>query len=657
MSPQIQQTFAEAVRLSQAGRLQEAEALCRVVVAEQPGHAGALGMLGGIMQRTGRVQEAGEWLSRFVMVQTGNPQAWNELGIALKYSGRTDMALSSLKKAIELKPDYAGAHCNLGVVLMDKGELNEAIKAFERAIALDPNFLGAYSNLGMALRAQGRLDAAIAAHRKAIALGPNNAGAQNNLGITLAGNGELDDAAAAFKKAIALQPNFAEAYSNLANVLKDQGDLDGSMAACRQAMAIRPEYADAHDNLILAMQYHPGFDSRAIAEELDRWNRRYAEPLGKLIEPHRNDRDADRRIRVGYLSADFREHPVGRNLLPLIANHDRGKYEIICYAQVSRPDGITARFQKCVDGWRNIVGVSDDRLAMLIRADEIDILVDLALHTAGNRLAVFARKPAPVQATFAGYPGSTGLKTIDYRLSDPHLDPPEMDESIYSELTIRSPSSFWCYDALDEGEIRVNALPARDAGFTTFGCLNNFCKINDGVLALWAKTLRQVANSRLLLLASPGGHRERLLRRLLRDEIDSRRIEFVSRRPHREYLKLYHRIDLGLDTFPYNGHTTSLDSLWMGVPVITLTGQSAVSRAGWSQLSNLGLTDLAAKTPDEFVQIAVDLANDLPRLESLRSSLRNRLERSPLMDGPRFARDVEAAYRRMWQTYCENKPA
>jgi predicted O-linked N-acetylglucosamine transferase (SPINDLY family) len=314
---------------------------------------------------------------------------------------------------------------------------------------------------------------------------------------------------------------------------------------------------------------------------------------------------------------------------------------------------MTAQFQQHADRWRNIVGCSDEQVADQIRQDGIDILVDLALHTADNRLLVFARKPAPVQATFAGYPGSTGLTAIDYRFSDPYLDPIGMDESIFSEQTIRLPHSFWCFDPLDCRDICVNALPALGSGVVTFGCLNNFCKVNDEVLALWAKVLRQVDNSRLLNLAPLGSHRSRILQRFQKQGIDPERVEFVARQSRREYLETYHRIDVGLDTFPYNGHTTSLDSFWMGVPVVTLVGNSAVARAGWCQLSNLGLGELAGQTAEEFVRIAVELAKDLPRLEQLRSTLRRRMGQSPLMDAPGFAQSIEAAYRQMWRTWCK----
>jgi predicted O-linked N-acetylglucosamine transferase (SPINDLY family) len=289
------------------------------------------------------------------------------------------------------------------------------------------------------------------------------------------------------------------------------------------------------------------------------------------------------------------------------------------------------------------------QLTDCVREDRIDILVDLTLHMAHNRLLLFARKPAPVQVTWLGYPGTTGLETMDYRLTDPYLDPPDQTEQFYSERSIRLPHTFWCYQPhMLEGEDlpEVNPLPALTAGAVTFGCLNNFCKVNPSLLELWGKVLQAVPGSRLLLLA-PSGSRRQWVKKILGDRVD-----FVDHCPRQAYLDLYHRIDLGLDTLPYNGHTTSLDSLWMGVPVVTSIGKTVVGRAGWSQLSNLGLPELAAKTEEEFVSITAGLAKDLPRLAELRKTLRPRMTASPLMDAERFARDIESAYRQMWQEWC-----
>jgi predicted O-linked N-acetylglucosamine transferase (SPINDLY family) len=325
--------------------------------------------------------------------------------------------------------------------------------------------------------------------------------------------------------------------------------------------------------------------------------------------------------------------------------------EIFCYASVVHPDHLTGQFQRYADVWCPIVGFSTTRIVDLIRRDQIDVLVDLSLHTGNNHLLVFAHKPAPVQASFAGYPGSTGLDTIEYRLTDPHLDPPESSDHFHQEKLIRLPHTFWCYDPSSPAPA-VNPLPAQTNGHVTFGCLNNFCKVNDGVVQLWAQVLKAVDRSRLMILCHEGSHRQSLLDIVQREGVDPDRIEWVTRCPRREYLELYHRIDIGLDTFPYNGHATSLDSYWMGVPVVTLVGPTVVGRAGLSQLTNLGLGELIARTPQRYIQLAADLANDLPRLTELRRTLRSRMQASPLMNAGRFARDIEAAYRQMWRNWC-----
>jgi predicted O-linked N-acetylglucosamine transferase (SPINDLY family) len=368
-----------------------------------------------------------------------------------------------------------------------------------------------------------------------------------------------------------------------------------------------------------------------------------------MVRPSRGKDSAGRRLRVGYVSADFTDHCQSFFTLPLLARHDRRRFEVFCYSSAARPDAITEKLRACAENWRDVAGVSDERLAKMIGEDRIDILVDLNMHMANGRLLTFARKPAPVQVAWLAYPGTTGLEAMDYRLTDPYLDPPGQHDEFYSERTIRLPESFWCYEPL-EGDIPVNQLPALGAGHFTFGCLNNFCKVNRAVLELWGAVMRAVGGSRLLLLAPRGGARQRVVDILGRQGIDDSRLEFVDRQPRWEYLRLYHRIDLCLDTFPYNGHTTSLDSLWMGVPPLTLVGAAAVGRAGWSQLSNLALRELAADTPQRFVEIAGRWAGDLSQLSRLRASLRDLMLGSPLCDAGRFARSMETAYETMWQS-------
>ncbi|MEI8196098.1 MAG: hypothetical protein WCI73_09335, partial [Phycisphaerae bacterium] len=430
---------------------------------------------------------------------------------------------------------------------------------------------------------------------------------------------------------------------------------DAALASLRSAVALAPQATQFYSSLLYLLIFHPGFNAEQLLREHVAWAQACAAPLASQMRPHPHDRTPGRRLRIGYVSPDFSAHVLSFIMLPLLRHHNHQEFEIICYASVSRPDAMTQRVRACADLWRDISGVTDAQVAELIRQDQIDILVDLSLHMRHNRLLVFARKPAPVQVTYCGYPGTTGLAAIDYRLTDPYLDPESADLTVYTEQSVRLPHTFWCY-APENAEPAVNPLPALAAGYITFGSLNNFSKIHPELLRLWARVLRAVPNSHLLLLSGEGKHRQRTRDLLAAEGVENvvERIEFVERQSQPEYLRTYHRIDIALDPLPYNGHTTSLDALWMGVPIVTQVGPTVVGRAGMSQLMNLGLPELVAQTPDQYVEIAATLAQDMGRVAALRSSLRQRMQRSPLMDAPAFARDVETAYRSMWRWWCEN---
>ena len=575
-----------------------------------------------------------------------------ESGVSHHQAGRLAEAERFYRQVLALQPDHAEALHLLGMLAAQAGRLDVAVELIRRAIRIRPDFVNAHYNLGLALQDKGQLGEAVTSYRQAIQLQPDYAEAHSNLGIALTNMGQVEEAIASFRRAIRIKPGFAEAHYNLGNALRSEGQLEEVIACYRQAIRLRPELVEAHSNLVNTFLYHPGYDARMIHEEVRHWNQQHAEPLKKFIQPHHNNRDPERCLRIGYVSADFFDHASAFFLLPLFRHHDRRQVEVFCYSHQAHTDQVTQQMKDRVQHWRTTVGQPDAKIAAQIRQDQIDVLIDLKLHSGGNSLLMFAHKPAPVQATWLGYPGTTGLDTMDYRLTDPYLDPPGLDDAFYSERSIRLPDTFWCYDPLTD-EPKVNAPPCLEKGWVTFGCLNNFCKINDAVLALWAGVLKAVSNSRLLLLAPEGSSRQRVLDRLGREGIGPERVEFVARQSRSEYRKTYHRIDIGLDSFPCNGHTTSLDSFWMGVPVVTLAGKTVFGRAGVSQLSNLGLPELIARTPDQYVQIATDLANDLPRLAELRRTLRARMEASPLMDAPRFARNIEAAYRQMWRNWCE----
>jgi predicted O-linked N-acetylglucosamine transferase (SPINDLY family) len=634
------------------GRLDEAQASYQQAVRLQPDYAEAHFRLGSTLLEKRQPALATVHLRQALQQKPNDAEAYHSLGIALKEQGKLAEAAAHFQQAIRYWPDYALAQVNLGITLAAQGRPAEAVSCFQQALRIRPDFAEAHNNLGNALRELGQWAEAEASLRQALRIKPDYAAAHYNLGIVLWRQLRLDEAVASYEQALRLQPDHVEAYLNIGNARKDQGRLDDALAAYRDALRLDPNAAHVYSNLIMTLNYHPGSDAGSIYEECRCWNRRYAEPLRQLIEPHRNGPDPERRLRIGYVSPDFREHVDASFTIPLLSNHDHRQHEIICYAGVIRPDAVTEQLRGYADVWRSTVGLSDQQLAELVRSDRIDILVDVKLHTANNRLLMFARKPAPVQVAWLGYPGTTGLTAIDYRLTDPYLDPPGLFDAFTSEEPIRLPDTFWCYDPRSDQQA-VNALPAARAGQITFGCLNNFCKVNDDCLALWALVLRALPRSQLLLLAPRGPVRERVLARLEQDGITASRVEFVDKQPRAEYLKLYHRIDLALDPLPYNGHTTSLDAFWMGVPTITLVGKTVVGRAGWSQLSNLGLQGLAAEAPEQYVALAAELAGDLPRLQELRGTLRQRMQKSPLMDGRRFARHVEEAYRQLWRRWCQ----
>jgi len=699
---QVEQALQLAMQYSAAGSLAEAEALLRQVLAVQPGRVEAIKCLGNIFKLRGQFDQAAAAyrralelrsddfevhfnlgatltdlglfddavavLSRLIQFWPNVAVAYNNRGIALRKQGRFVEAVGDYRRALQLQPNLFEACFNLGNALKDLGELEQAIAAYQQALRLNANDTAVCNNLGIALTALGRAKEAIAVYEYATRIDGRDSRTYNNLGLTLRDMGQLEGSSAAFRRALEIRPDYAMALRNLGSVLRDQGRLDEALAAYRRAAELQPRDPSALSNVIYALQFHPEMRFKDIAAARQEWNERFAEPLKRSIEPHTNVRDPERRLRIGYVSAEFREHVIGRNLLPLLRQHDRRAFEVFCYSGVARKDGLTAEFRRLADVWRDVGAVSDLALANQIRQDGVDILVDLTQHMSDNRLPVFARKPVPLAVSFAGYPAGTGLDAIPYRISDRYLESEfgvrssEFGPGLRSSSSDLRPAeqvflteSFWCYDPCG-AEIGVNELPADTSGRVTFGCLNHFAKVNESVLRLWGRLLVEVKNSRILFLTATGSHREWVHTVLRKEGVDPSRVEFVDICPRLDYLGLYHRVDIALDPFPYNGHTTSLDALWMGVPVISLAGETSVSRGGVSLLSNLDLPELIAWSPEEYVRIAGKLAGDLERLGDLRATLRSRLEASLLMDAQSFARNIETTYRNLWRRLCREQP-
>ena len=597
-----------------AGRPKEAEAFYRKVLARKPQHDGALFMLSGLLFEAGRFEEASLFLERLVAAAP-HPAYLTNLGEAYRRQGELDAAAAACRRALDADPDLPEAHHNLGLTLMNAGAPHLARPHLERALALRPDSPQFQVSLAWML---------LQLHRVA-------------------------ESAAHCRRAIALAPDLAAAHHHLANALTEEGDRSGAIASYRRAVELDPADHDAHSNLILVALTDPSYGAASLGAEARAWAKLHADPLREHQRPPLDDDgDPERRLRVGYVSPDFRgHHPLRQFLMPLLRNHDRSRFDFYLYGSVERPDAVTEEYQAWAgERFRDIRRMDDVSAAELVRRDRIDILLDLSVHGAGHRLRLFACKPAPIQMTWLGYAGTTGLDAVDYRLTDRHLDPPGTDLGVYAETSLHLPETFWCYEA-PESDLSVRPLPALAAGFITFGCLGSPRKVHPGVVSLWARVLGAVPGSRLLLVAEEHA-REPMRRAFGAAGIAGDRIEFTGRLPRRQYLELYHRIDVALDTFPFAGGTTSLDASWMGVPVVTLTGETALHRAGVSIAMNLELPELIAGSPDEYVLVASELARDRERLSLLRAQLRARLEGSPLGDAPRFARQLEAIYRTVW---------
>jgi predicted O-linked N-acetylglucosamine transferase (SPINDLY family) len=606
--------------------------------------------LGLALRGLGQPDEAVACYERATRLRPDDPGPLAELATLLMQRGELDAAVARYEQMLRLSPDSVGAYSNMGLALMALGRLEDARLSFEQALYLQPDLAEVHNNLGLALLNQGRVAEARLRFERALELRPDLADAQNNLGLTCDAQGEPEQALASFERAVRIDADHFGALTNLANACKDQGRAAEAIAFHRKALASRPDDAAVHSNLLLAMQYLPGADPREMLAEARRYARQHAGPSAGAIERHPLRPAAGRRLRIGYVSADFCEHPVVSFLEPILAAHDRHRFEIFCYADVQRPDVTTRRLQGYADQWRSLVGLSDPQAAERIRQDDIDILVDLAGHTGGNRLRAFARKPAPIQVSYLGYLGTTGLTAMDYYITDAHADPPGLSEAYYEEQIIRLPECGFCYAPGPAPVVNVEP-PATQCGRVTFGCLNNPAKVSDEVLALWSRVLAAVPGSRLLIRAGAGRSTEERARDLLANHgIAPERLDFAGRTATRfAYLELYHAVDIALDPFPYNGVTTTCDALWMGVPVISLGGSTSVSRQGVRFLRSVGLDGLLPKTPDDYVRIAAELAGDQARLADLRAGLRERMSCSPLMDADRLTRDLEAAYAGIWE--------
>ena len=626
------------VALKELDRLDDAAAAYRRALELKPDYAEAHTNLGNVLREQGKLDEAIACHQRALELKPDFAEALNNLGNALKDRAQLPEAIACYQRAQEIAPYLPEAPQGLGDALKEQGKLDEAIASYRRALEVKPDFTDAHNSLGIGMQLQGRMDAAATCFRRALQLQPDNHDAHNNLGNVLKDAAQVTAALAYYRRALQLKPDFAEALNNLGNALKDQGLLDEAFASYCRALELKPDFSDVRSNMIFSLNYRPGITSAELAEAHAEFDRRHAMPPPASWPAQEQRGDIRRPLRLGFVSPDFCQHPVGFFLIRTLENLDRKDVEIVCYSDRGPQDRMTARFQAVSTVWRDVLGRHHEQLAAQIRDDRIDILFDLAGHTARNRMLTFVRKPAPIQITWIGYEGTTGLSAIDYLIADPYMIP-EGAESHYREKVLRLPGCYLCFDPPEDAPA-VSPLPALRSGHVTFGSCNNLAKLSDEVIALWAEILRRVPHSRLLLKyrgLEDETQRGRYFSLFAAQGIGAERLDIEGWSPLGELLARHDAIDVALDPFPFAGGVTTCNALWMGVPVVTWPGETFASRHALSYLSTIGLTETIAGSREEYVEIAAGLAADLPRLAAIRAGLRTQMAASPLCNGKRFA--------------------
>ncbi|NQU57053.1 MAG: tetratricopeptide repeat protein [Rhodospirillales bacterium] len=667
------------------GNAEQAIVLFRKALSLKPDFARAHSSMGIALYQLGRLDDSLASLRQSLAINPSDQQVHFNLGIVLKGLNLPEEAIVSYREALRLNPKDINARINMGTVLLEErhheeaaacfrealtvnpltesahfnlgnalqamGNFDEAIVSFSKAIAINPDYVEGHLNLGYALKSQGQFLEAIDSYHKAIAIKPEYYEVYNSLGNALKDLGRHDEAIDSFNKALSLNPEYSEAYNNLGNVFKDLGRQDDAIDNYRKALSIKPDYAKAHSNLILTMQYMPTMTGGDLLKETLKWGKQHC--IHDAVSSFNNTPDPERKLRVGYVSADFRMHAVSYLLEPLLAGHNRDQIELFCYAEVARTDQVSERFKNLSDHWRSSVGLDDEQLVALIRDDMIDILVDCTGHTANNRLLAFSRKPAPVLVNHYIMHGTTsGVGAMDYILSDPLITPPGFENQFSEKVEILPNGTF----AFRPDPLWPEVAPPRqDPDGPLFACVGDPARICLQTVSLWSSLLVLVPGSRILFkhkaYDSPqamehwqAAFKELGGRALFENVVDG----------WGSNMDFYGRVDVVLDTLPMSGGTSSLIPLWMGVPVISMTGNYYCHRNGSSMISHAGMAELTTQNPEDYLRIACDLINDRQRLNSLRATLRETIKSSPAMDGQGRAADLEAAYRSMWRKWCKN---
>ena len=638
--------------LNEQGKFIEAEASFRKAIALKPKYFEVYYNMGIMLNVQHKFNEAEESYKKTLTIKPDYIEAYNNLGNTLNEQGKFIEAEASFRKAIILKPEYFEVYYNMGIMLNVQHKFNEAEESYKKALAIKPDYVEAYNNLGNTLNEQGKFIEAEVSFRKAIALKPDHVVAYNNLGITLDEQGKFIEAEASFRKAIALKPDYTEAYSNLGKILHELGKLEEAIENYDKAIKSKVDYFKAYSNKNFCLNYSSSYSPLYIYTQHLKFEKQFGgfkakSPLSVKIKKKSNER-----LRIGYVSGDFRAHSVAYFFKPLLQNHNSHVVETFCYYNNNFIDKITNNIMTTCDHWRSIFGITDSEIFKIIRKDKIDILVDLSGHTGKNNLLVFAQKPAPIQVTWLGYPNTTGLSSIDYRFTDIIADPVGEADDLHSEKLLRLPNGFLCFQG-NEKVLSKSDPPQTHYDYITFGSFNNLSKITSEVIDVWSKILNLIPKSHLILKCRKLKHNKDYYYELFKNKgIDKDRIQLYEHLPSTgDHLELYNSIDISLDPFPYNGATTTCEALWMGVPVITLLGDRHVGRVGASILTNVGLKDFIARDIDSYINLAVEMSANTKKLKEIRMTLRRQMQESLLCDARSFADNVETSYKDMWHNY------
>lgn len=622
-----------------AGALQDYQALLR----QSPEHAEALHLTAVAYQQLGRSLEAVPWIERALRAGADHFLAYYNAACIYEDQGKWPDAERCARRAIERNPGYSKSHAKLGEVLQGAGRFEQAVSSFEKAIALDPKSLGSRTSLGYVWQCLNQGEKAAALYLEVLKENPWHRQARLNLGALLRDDGNLTDSIRLNRETLEREPTFAKVHTNLGNALLAARCYEEARHVYRRSTELAPEELGTWSNYLLSLNYDDALEPDYVFAEHVKTQSRMPPAVEMALR-----KEPSEKIRVGYVSADFRRHSVAYFIESILQHHDRSRFEVYCYADVKSEDAVTARLRSWVgSGWRSTVGLSHSAFAEQVRRDGIDVLVDLAGHAGANRLPVFAQRAAPVQVTYLGYPNTTGLREMDYRLTDPWADPPGQTERWHTETLVRLDDGFLVYQPPTDAP-RPEPGPSARNEELVFGSFNNISKVSASTIALWSRLLHEIPEAKLLLKAGvlrDAGVVESLKAAFAGEGIDANRLIFVKYvRDPREHLAVYNLVDVALDPFPYHGTTTTFEALWMGKPVVTLAGETHASRVGVSILSRLGQSEWVASTPSEYVEAARVLALDLKGRVAWAQAARARMHEMGLVDGPRFARALEVAW-------------